>query len=137
MSFKPSIEIGEVIKNNKIVEIFKCGNMGGMRRSKSTNTLVIITDHNKMYDDKWEGDVLHYTGMGKIGDQELYYMQNKTLTQSKTNGVGLHIFEVIKPKNYIYRGEGVLCDKPYPAKQEDDDGKMRRVWMFPIRLLTE
>lgn len=65
-----------------------------MRRSKSTNTLVIIKD------------------------------QNKTLTQSKTNGVGLHIFEVIKPKNYIYRGVGVLCDKPYPAKQEDDDGKM-------------
>lgn len=137
MNFKPSIEIDEVLKNNEIVELFKCSNMGGMRRSKTTNTLVIISDHSKMYDDKWEGDVLHYTGMGKIGDQELYYMQNKTLTQSKTNGIELHIFEVIKPKNYIYRGVGVLCDKPYPAKQEDEDGNMRKVWMFPLRLINE
>ena len=35
MNFKPSIEIDEVLKNNEIVELFKCSNMGGMRRSKT------------------------------------------------------------------------------------------------------
>ncbi len=42
--FNPGLEIGQILKNSDIVEIFKCGNMGGMRRSKLTNTLVIISD---------------------------------------------------------------------------------------------
>ena len=40
--FNPGLKIGQIIKNADIVEIFKCGNMGGMRRSRTTNTLVII-----------------------------------------------------------------------------------------------
>ena len=43
--FDPGLEIGQVIKNSDIVEIFKCGNMGGMRRSKTTNTLVLVSDY--------------------------------------------------------------------------------------------
>lgn len=41
-----------------------------MRRSKTTNTLVIVSDYAKgSYHDKWIRGVLHYTGMGKNGDQ--------------------------------------------------------------------
>lgn len=43
--FDPKLQIGQILKNSDIVEIFKCGNMGGMRRSKSTNTLVIVSDY--------------------------------------------------------------------------------------------
>lgn len=32
--FNPELSIGQELKNSDIVEIFKCGNMGGMRRSK-------------------------------------------------------------------------------------------------------
>lgn len=59
------LKIGDIVTNKDICEAFHCGNMGGMRRSKATGTLVIISDHTKMYDDKWYGDELHYTGMGK------------------------------------------------------------------------
>lgn len=63
--FNPGLKIGQIIKNADIVEIFKCGNMGGMRRSRTTNTLVIVSDYTKgLYHDKWIGGVLHYTGMG-------------------------------------------------------------------------
>ena len=63
--FNPGLEIGQILKNSEIVEIFKCGNMGGMRRSKTTNTLVIVSDYTKgIYHDKWIGGILHYTGMG-------------------------------------------------------------------------
>lgn len=41
--FNPELSIGQELKNSDIVEIFKCGNMGGMRRSKKTNTLVLIS----------------------------------------------------------------------------------------------
>ncbi len=68
MAFNPGLKIGQILKNADIVEKFKCSNMGGMRRSKATNTLVIVSDYTKgLYHDKWIGGVLHYTGMGKQG----------------------------------------------------------------------
>lgn len=45
--FNPGLEIGQILKNADIVEKFKCGNMGGMIRSKTTNTLVIVSDYTK------------------------------------------------------------------------------------------
>ena len=45
--FNPNIQIGQDISNADLVSIFKCGNMGGMRRSHTTNTLVIVSDYTK------------------------------------------------------------------------------------------
>lgn len=54
--FNPGLKIGQIVKNADIVEIFKCGNMGGMRRSRTTHTLVIVSDYTKgLYHDKWIG----------------------------------------------------------------------------------
>ena len=130
------LSVGDVISNYDIISIFKCGNMGGMRRSKKTNTLVIISDHTKkLYEDKWFQDELHYTGMGKLGDQSIEFMQNKTLAESKTNGVEIHLFEVLTPKQYIYRGEVYLSAEPYQEIQPDEDNVSRSVWMFPLKLI--
>ena len=41
--FNPGLSIGQILKNSDIVDTFKCGNMGGMRRSRTTNTLVIVS----------------------------------------------------------------------------------------------
>lgn len=49
MEFKPNLKIGNEYTNADIVKTFICGNMGGMRRSKKTNTLVIISDDTKAY----------------------------------------------------------------------------------------
>jgi 5-methylcytosine-specific restriction protein A len=58
MSFVSSFSIGSVVGNTDIVNEFKCGNMGGMRHSKQTKTLVIISDHTKdLYEDKWYGEI--------------------------------------------------------------------------------
>lgn len=88
MKFITSFKIGQVVSNNDIISEFKVGNMGGMRRSLTTGTLVIIADHTKsLYDDKYYNQELHYTGMGKFGDQTLT-SQNKTL--AKFNNVEVH-----------------------------------------------
>lgn len=135
MSFIPSFAIGSTVENADIVNEFKCGNMGGMRRAKGTNTLVIISDHTKgLYEDKWFSEVLHYTGMGKNGDQDLNFMQNRTLAQSAHNGVDVYLFEVLEAGRYIYKGSVELCDKPYQETQKGEDGLPRKVWMFPLRL---
>lgn len=134
MGFNPGLDLGQIITNDDLRNIFKCGNMGGMRRSKTTNTLIIISDHTKgLYEDKWLGDVLHYTGMGKKGDQDINASQNRTLNESNKNGVDVFLFEVFKGNNYIYRGPVKLVDSPYEEKQKDEDGKLRTVWVFPVK----
>lgn len=91
-------------------------------------------DYTKgIYHDKWIGGVLHYTGMGKSGDQDIQWSQNKTLAECGSNGVDVHLFEVMDPGKYIYCGRIALVDKPYTEMQSGEDGNDRRVWMFPIR----
>lgn len=38
MKFNPEICIGAELSNGELREVFQCGNMGGMRRSKRTGT---------------------------------------------------------------------------------------------------
>lgn len=138
MSFKPPFEVGAVVSNAVMTEAFKVGNMGGMRRSKTTGTLVLISDNTKgLYSDKWNDGVLHYTGMGKIGDQALDKTQNKTLAESKNNGVEVHLFEVNEPGEYTYSGVVELAGQPYQETQPDDNGNPRKVWMFPLKKASE
>lgn len=132
--FNPGLSIGQILKNSDIVDTFKCGNMGGMRRSKTTNTLVLISDYTKgIYHDKWIGGILHYTGMGKNGDQDINWAQNATLANYGRNGVDIHLFEVMDAGEYIYCGRIELVTKPYVDTQLGEDGQDRKVWMFPIR----
>lgn len=134
MEFNPGINIGDHLTNNELCQLFKCGNMGGMRRSKKTGTLVIISDHTKnFYHDEWKDGVLHYTGMGKNGDQVLVGNQNGTLYHSDTNGVNVHLFEVLEKSVYTYKGIVKLAAQPYQAAQETFDGEMRSVWIFPVK----
>lgn len=138
MGFDPGISVGKELTNNEMRELFKCGNMGGMRRSKQTGTLVIISDETKgLYRDVWKNGVLHYTGMGKLGDQILEGNQNSTLYYSDTNGVDVHLFEVMEKSIYTYRGVVKLADKPYQSMQPDDIDNMRKVWMFPVKPIAE
>ena len=138
MSFDPGIKIGQILQNCEIVSVFQCGNMGGMRRSHATNTLVLISDYTKgIYHDKWIGGTLHYTGMGKSGDQDINWAQNATLAESDHNGVDVHLFEVIDPGEYIYCGRIQLVGQPYTDIQPGEDGIKRKVWMFPIRPVPE
>lgn len=132
--FNPGLQIGEIINNARLCEIFKCGIQGGMRKSNTTNTLVIVTDYTRgVYHDKWIGGVLHYTGMGLKGDQDVDYMQNAILHYSGTNGVDVHLFAVMDPGEYTYCGRIELVSKPYTEMQPDIDGNDRIVWIFPVR----
>lgn len=135
--------IGEVYSNDEIATIFKAGNMGGMRRSHTTNSLVIISDHTKMYDDRIEVtsegiEVLHYTGMGKNGDQSLEFAQNKTLRDSNVNGIKVYLFEKFRDEiGYTFRGRVKLIDEPYQERQLGEDKIDRNVWMFPLQIMNK
>lgn len=137
MEFQTRYIKGDVISNDDMKNEFRCSNMGGMRRSKKTNTLVLVMDHTKgLYDDKWKDGILYYTGMGKYGDQELKG-QNKTLAQYFLHDIQVHLFEVYKPKKYTYKGRVKLAGKPFQEIQEDEAGRDRKVWIFPLKVIED
>lgn len=136
--FKPGLKIGQKITNAELSQIFQCGNTGRMRRSHATNSLVLVSDFtNDLYHDKWIGKILHYTGMGKNGDQDIHWAKNDTLANCSTNGVDVHLFEVMEEGKYTYCGRIELVDKPYTEKQAGEDGKIRKVWIFPMRPVSK
>ncbi|WP_427814821.1 HNH endonuclease (plasmid) [Enterococcus sp. 22-H-5-01] len=131
------LESGDELSNEELRKIFKCAPQGGMRRSKKENALVLISDETKLYKDSWNGEILHYTGMGQVGDQDINFSQNKTLNHSKENGIRVFLFEVLQPKIYTYRGLIKLIAEPYQELQLDKNGEEREVWKFPIKLLDD
>lgn len=130
------LKIGVVLNNEELSRIFLCSKQGGMRRSKRKNSLVLVSDDTKLYRDRWHGDILHYTGMGQHGDQDINFSQNRTLNQSNENKVRIFLFEVLSAGNYTYRGPVKLESKPYQDRQFDLDGTERNVWIFPIKLIN-
>lgn len=132
------LEVGKEYSNQELHEIFKCSTQGGMRRSHATNSLVLIShraDRDNAYSDDWKDSILYYTGMGMSGDQNIDFAQNKTLKESDSNGVTVYLFEVYTDKKYTYRGIVGLAGDPFRADEEDFNGKMRKVWKFPLKLL--
>jgi len=66
----------------------------------------------------------------------LSFAQNKTLAESRTNGVGVHLFEVFIDKEYTYVGPVELCGAPYQEPQRDESGNSRLAYVFPLKVLT-
>ena len=133
---------GKVYSNADICHIFKYSPQGGMRRSHQTNTLVLISNQtlskeDNPYHDNWKEAVFYYTGMGLSGDQSLDFAQNRTLAESDTNGVLVHLFEVYQPKQYTYRGRVKLAGEPIKSIQKDSEGMDRIVWVFPVELIND
>jgi 5-methylcytosine-specific restriction protein A len=135
---KDELVVGHRYTNSDIVRIFRCAGQGGMRRSSRTNSLVLISKHDgdNPYKDEWNSDgTILYTGMGRSGDQSIDRAQNKTLAESRTNGVELYLFESFDSNDYIYHGRVSLAGDPYYEQENDIDGRRRRVVKFPIKIV--
>lgn len=129
-------DVWDVVDNSTLFQAFLCKNCGGMRRSHRTNSLVLISDHTKsIYADNWDYDrgLMKYSGEGQIGDQ-LLKGQNKTLAESRVNGVELHLFEVFVPNKYLYEGIVTLEGEPFREKQFDIQKNPRLAWVFNLKI---
>lgn len=71
--------------------------------------------------------------MGQVCDQRLIN-QNRTLAESNSNGISVHLFEVFVDKEYIYQGPVTLVADPYQKVQPDANKQDRLVWIFPVKL---
>lgn len=128
-----NLKIGTVFTNAQLMEKFGVSNSGGMRRSLKNNVLILVHKKDSVYQDRWQDDKLLYTGMGLKGDQDVNFGQNKTLAQSRINGVTVLLFNSPASNVYEYEGEVMLADKPFYEKQRDESNKERQVVIFPLR----
>ena len=101
MNLIEDLKFGQKLSDNELTSIFKCSLQSGMNRSIRTNSLVLIDKHSSNFNNRWEGDIIHYTGMGQTGNQSLDFMQNKTLNESTTNGVNLYLFEQFLCQSFV------------------------------------
>lgn len=141
MGFNSGLEIGQIVTNQQIVDIFKVDNSQGIRTSQKYNYIVITLTHdNSPYNDTWhpDGYCIDYIGTGKEekGDQKLEG-RNKTLRDCLDNDKELFFFEQIidnNKKKYIYRGLCDLTGEPWEDNELCSNGTTRKVLKFPLRL---
>jgi hypothetical protein len=128
------INIGEVIDNRTICDLFDVANMGGIRVCKAGNLIVLISNStDPTYRNDWRDGTLHFVGRGSTGPQKLD-RQNRTLANSKRNGMTVHLFEVFEKSRYVYAGEVELAREPYMSDQVDARADSRFVWILPLRI---
>jgi hypothetical protein len=140
MVFQPDITPGTDLSSKQLSDLFKGQLQGGMRYSRATNSLVLVTDRKKLsaasiYGDEWIGGVLHYRGTGQRGDQSLDFAGNAKLVHAERDDTGVHVVERSGHGRYRYLGRVELAGDPYRRNESGVDGKMRSVWVFPLKLV--
>lgn len=131
------LKVGTILNNKQITEVFHCQYEGGIRKSKKLNVLVLINDPKYgLYQNRWKENVLFFTAIGRKGEQSLQEpWQNRELAHSEENGQKLFLFEKQKPSHYEYKGEVKKDGEPFTEKQQDEEGKERNVFVFPLKLV--
>ena len=138
MSFDPGLTPGDVVSSEELNAIFDGQRQGGIRRSHSTNTLLVVSNHttDKPFYDRWDEshEVFHYTAQGPEGDQSLDWNMNPVLLKADDLGLDVFLFEVFEPARYTYMGPVELADAPYQEQQADVNLNMRIAWVFPLQI---
>lgn len=148
-----ALTVGELYSNEEIFKSLKLSNAGGIRLSLHDKVVLraaIMTSVQDFhgagenpYHDRMEGSILTYTAAGKLGEQTLAGV-NSRLIEQKTLNFPIHGFVLIAnrrdkavgPKRWRYLG---LLEylRHYPDLQIDSEGKVRRVWLFELRIHEE
>ncbi|MGL5000876.1 MAG: hypothetical protein ACRC6J_04055 [Cetobacterium sp.] len=129
------LKINDIYTSDEIVETFKVNKQGSMRMSLTNNCLVLTCNHiEKIYNDRWEGNTLYYTGMGLKENSQIFEKANKKLKDSNELGIDIYLFEVFIAGKYIFSGKVFLSDTPTIEKQYNELEKCDRdVAIFPLK----
>ncbi|MBL8964980.1 MAG: restriction endonuclease [Phycisphaeraceae bacterium] len=146
-----TFQVGTLYSSEEIQASLRVGNAGGIRLSVSDDGVVrravILTSvptarqlSENPYHDRIEDGVLVYTGAGREGEQTLGGV-NKRLPQQLDSNFPAYGFVLVGsrrdaslgPKRWRFLG---LLEylRHYPDTQADTEGKVRKVWMFEMRI---
>ncbi|MBC7818822.1 MAG: hypothetical protein IAG10_18180, partial [Planctomycetaceae bacterium] len=146
-----SFHVGSLYSNEEIFQSLEVGNAGGIRLKTNTDggtrRMVVMTSlpnakslSENPYHDRIEGNVLVYTGAGRIGDQTIggpnakiaqqasglfpmWGFQLQTSRRDRTTG----------PKRWRFLGLLQFL-RSYAETQFDSIGKPRLAWLFELRV---
>ena len=132
-----NFNLNEEYSNVYISNAFGANVQRGMKKSNYYHSLVLL--HTKSgrveYDDFWDNEILHYTGMGVDGNQKLL-RENKTLANSNDFRLAVYLFESTdNSNNYKFLGQVRLCANPYIHTEIDSTGNNRSVYKFPLKII--
>ena len=145
--------VGELYSNKEIFASLGLANAGGIRFLTAggvSRRAAIFTSgqgfHGKNenpYQERREGDILTYTAEGKIGEQSLSGQNSRMIGQKQTQ-YPIHGFSLtasrrdksIGPRRWVYLGL-VQCLRHYADNQLGADGKVRKVWLFELRIHSD
>jgi hypothetical protein len=148
-----ALAVGELYSNEDIFRSLKVSNAGGIRFSLRDGTVsraAIMTSVQDFhgsgenpYHDRLEGGILTFTAAGKLGQQTLAGVNNRLIEQRELT-FPIHGFVLVAnrrdksvgPKRWKYLG---LLEylRHYPDTQLDADGKVRKVWLFELKIHDE
>ncbi len=148
-----TFQVGTLYSNEDVYRSLGVGNAGGIRAKTwangSTQRLIIMTSlpnakllAENPYHDRLEGDVLVYTGAGKVGNQALmganariprqvndrfpiWCFQLQTSRRDKSSG----------PKRWMFLGLLQFL-RSYTESQIDSSGELRLAHIFELRVLN-
>lgn len=150
-SIPSAFQVGVLYSSQDIQRALGVGNAGGIRLSVtddgSVRRAVILTSvptarqlSENPYRDRIESDILVYTGAGREGEQTLGGV-NRRLPQQLTADFPAYGFVLVGsrrdpsvgPKRWQFLG---LLEyvRHYPDTQAGTDGKIRKVWLFEMRI---
>ncbi len=149
----PSFQVGVLYSNEEIYRSLSVGNAGGIRAKAgvngSTDRLVIMTSlpdakllAENPYHDRLEGDVLVYTGAGKVGNQTLLGA-NARIPRQVTERFPIWCFQLQSsrrnkasgPKRWMFLGLLQFL-RTYAESQVDSAGGSRLAHVFEMRVLN-
>ncbi|MFI9063069.1 hypothetical protein ACIGQE_14480 [Streptomyces sp. NPDC053429] len=146
------IKPGDVRTRAELKAIFGGGPQGGIIPSRTTDNILLFSDHESAkdfgYQDGWlveedkSGPIFEYTGQGTLGDQTLSG-NNGSVLHHVEDGRALRLFIAVGyvgggttgARTHRYVGEFTLdADEPFVMRQVLDSAqKMRWVYVFRLR----
>lgn len=138
------LEPGDVTTRSELHKRYGGATQGGIEPSNSTPNIFVFSDlksgasHGYKYD-RWEGDVFHYTGQGKVGDQ-LYQGRNLSLMRHKETDRKVRVFQAngmvkgTQTVSQVYLGEFKVDPELTHVERDapDDNGDNRTVIVFRL-----
>ena len=132
-------EIGESFRNMELVAEFKVQIPNGIRISNEHDFVLLIYNPDSNYEDEIGDNEIQYVGMGQ-GNQGFKFDKNN----SRNGFVGnrrvidpkytLLYFEKIRKDTFVFR-HVVKYVSHKIVKQENNEGKMRKVIMFKLKII--
>lgn len=130
-----NIKLGDTFNNKEISKIFQCGNQGGIRPSNETNSIIVILNYVKsIYKDLCYGEERHIVASGTTGDQEIKRVNKSLFDALNIGNKTVYLFESFEFQKYTFAGKLIKAGEPYTRKDNDINGKLRKVWVFPTKI---